>query len=163
MVQREEFLAQCGGVFEHSPWVAERAFDTGAIVAPLRSAAVHKAMCEAFRQGSREERLAVLRAHPDLAGRLAVAGDLTEDSKREQAGAGLDRLTVEEHAEFSRLNTDYMDRFGFPFIIAVRDHDKAGILNAFERRLGNDRETEFAEACAQVERIALLRLKDMLP
>ena len=105
----------------------------------------------------------VLRAHPDLAGKLAAARRLTADSTAEQASAGLDALTDAERAEFTALNEAYTAKFGFPFIIAVRDHDKAGILAAFRRRLDQDRDSEFAEACKQVERIALLRLKAILP
>jgi len=105
----------------------------------------------------------VLTAHPDLAGKLAAARRLTEASTAEQAGAGLDALTDAERAEFTDLNAAYMARHGFPFIIAVRDNSRATILAAFRRRLEQDSEAEFAEACAQVERIAELRLKDMLP
>ena len=111
----------------------------------------------------RERRLGVLTAHPDLAGKLAAAKRLTAESTAEQAGAGLDQLTDEERAAFTGLNDAYVEKNGFPFIIAVRDHDKAGILKTFKRRLDNDRETEFAEACRQVERIARLRLEAMLP
>jgi hypothetical protein len=102
-----------------------------------------------------------LNAHPDLAGKLAAAKRLTAESTSEQASAGLDALTDAERSAFTDLNTAYTAKFGFPFIIAVRDHDKAGILAAFRRRIDNDRETEFAEACRQVERIAELRLLDL--
>ena len=105
----------------------------------------------------------MLNAHPDLAGKLAQAKRLTEESTAEQAGAGLDALTDEERATFTTLNEEYTARHGFPFIIAVKDNDKASILAAFYRRIGNDRATEFAEACRQVERIAELRLMDKLP
>ena len=105
----------------------------------------------------------MLRAHPDLAGKLAQARRLTAESTAEQAGAGLDALTDAERARFETLNAAYVKKHGFPFIIAVRDHTRASILEAFERRLAHDTETEFAEACAQVERIAELRLKDMAP
>jgi len=116
-----------------------------------------------FRKAARNKRLEVLRAHPDLAGKLAAARRLTEDSTSEQASAGLDALTDAERARFAELNTAYVAKHGFPFIIAVRDHDKPGILAAFERRLAQDSEAEFAEACRQVERIAALRLSDRLP
>uniref|UniRef100_A0A2A3JV04 2-oxo-4-hydroxy-4-carboxy-5-ureidoimidazoline decarboxylase n=1 Tax=Alloyangia mangrovi TaxID=1779329 RepID=A0A2A3JV04_9RHOB len=112
--------------------------------------------------GMTEKRLAVLTAHPDLAGKLAQAKRLTAESTAEQAGAGLDALTDEERVSFTELNEAYTSKFGFPFIIAVRDNDKASIMQAFRRRLGNDRTTEFAEACRQVERIAELRLMDKL-
>ena len=101
--------------------------------------------------------------HPDLAGKLARAQRLTAESTAEQASAGLDALTDAERAEFTALNDAYVARHGFPFIIAVRDYDKAGILDAFRRRINNDRETEFAEAARQVERIAALRLSAILP
>jgi OHCU decarboxylase len=105
----------------------------------------------------------VLNAHPDLAGKLAAAKRLTPDSAAEQAIAGLDALTDAERAAFQAQNAAYLDRFGFPFIIAVRDHDKPSIMAAFGARLQNDRASELAEACRQVERIALHRLRAMLP
>ncbi|MCR9138347.1 MAG: 2-oxo-4-hydroxy-4-carboxy-5-ureidoimidazoline decarboxylase [Alphaproteobacteria bacterium] len=163
MTDRNRFLDLCGGVFEHSPWVAERAFDKGDIVEPLRSATVHAAMCAAFRAATRDERVAVLCAHPDLAGKLALAGELTEESRQEQSGAGLDRLSAEEHAEFTRLNTHYMRQFGFPFIIAVKGLDKDAILTAFRTRIANSVDEEFVTACGQVEKIARLRLDALLP
>ncbi|MEM9105309.1 MAG: 2-oxo-4-hydroxy-4-carboxy-5-ureidoimidazoline decarboxylase, partial [Pseudomonadota bacterium] len=100
MTARGSFLSQCGGVFEHSQWIAERAYDSGTVHEPLRAGVVHAALCDIFREASREERREVLLAHPDLAGKLAIAGDLTEDSMSEQAGAGLDRLSADEHEEF---------------------------------------------------------------
>ena len=162
-MSRKAFVEAYGGVFEHSPWIAERAFELELGPAHDCAAGVHNALCRAFRQADRQRRLTVLRAHPDLAGKLAAAKRLTPDSTAEQAAAGLDLLTDEERAEFSGLNDTYTKKFGFPFIIAVRDHDKAGILDAFRRRLGNDGDREFAEACRQVERIARLRLGDLLP
>ncbi len=116
-----------------------------------------------FRSASDEERLGVLTAHPDLADKLAAAKRLTAESTAEQSSAGLDALTEVEHGIFTGLNETYTARFGFPFIIAVRDHDKQSILAAFRARLDNDRDTEFAEACRQVERIALIRLAALLP
>ena len=163
MSDRDNFLNECGGVFEHSQWVAERAFDAGNIAESRASDDVHAAMCGAFRAASQEERLQVLRAHPDLAGKLAVAGELTEDSAREQAGAGLDRLTADEFAEFSKLNEQYTQQFGFPFIIAVKGLDKDAILEAFRNRIANSEGVEFATACEQVEKIARLRLEALFP
>ncbi|MFV1878176.1 allantoinase PuuE [Nioella sp.] len=162
-ISREDFVAVYGGIFEHSPWIAERAWGLELGPAHDCAAGVHNALARAFRTASEEERLGVLRAHPDLAGKLAAAGRLTAESTSEQAGAGLNMLTDEERADFTRLNTAYVDKHGFPFIIAVRDHDKASIRAAFDRRIGNDTETEFAEACRQVERIAEFRLMDILP
>ncbi|MDK4736088.1 2-oxo-4-hydroxy-4-carboxy-5-ureidoimidazoline decarboxylase [Rhizobium sp. CNPSo 3490] len=163
MLSREDFVSRFGGVFEHSPFIAERAYDAGGLREPLTASAVHAALAAVFRAASRAERLGVLQAHPDLAGRLAIAGELTEDSRKEQAGAGLDRLSPPEHARFTELNAAYVEKFGFPFIIAVRGLDKNDILSAFERRIGNDLDEEFATATTQVERIALLRLTSMLP
>lgn len=162
-MDRAQFIARFGGVFEHSPWIAERAHDLELGPAHDGAAGVHSALCRVFRTASRAERLGVLLAHPDLAGKLAAAGRLTAESTAEQAGAGLDMLSDTERAELQRLNAEYMAKHGFPFIIAVRDHDKAQIRAAFLRRLGNETQTEFSEACRQVERIAELRLKDMLP
>jgi OHCU decarboxylase len=162
-MDRESFLARFGGIVEHSPWVAEGAHALELGPAHDTAAGLHNALSRILRRAKPEARLAVLRAHPDLAGKLAAARRLTAESTAEQASAGLDALTDTERAEFQRLNADYVARHGFPFIIAVRDHDKAGILAAFRRRIDNDRDTEFAEACAQVERIVALRLKDMLP
>jgi len=163
MTAREDFIARFGGVFEHSPFIAERAYDGGLIFVPLTARGVHQALVSVFRDASHEERLGVLRAHPDLAGRLAIAGELTEDSRKEQAGAGLDRLSPAEHARFTELNSAYTQKFGFPFIIAVKGLGRDDILSAFESRIGNSVEKEFETACAQVERIAGLRLAALLP
>lgn len=159
---RDEFLDRFGGVFEHSPFIAERAFDAGLIEEPLVAEVVHDALCQYFRTASQAERLGVLRAHPDLAGKLAIAGELTAESANEQAGAGLDRLTSEQHARFTELNQRYVEKNGFPFIIAVKGLDRFAILDAFERRINNGVDVEFETACLQVEKIALLRLQALL-
>jgi OHCU decarboxylase len=160
---RDEFVSRFGGIFEHSPWIAERAY--GLELGPAHDSAggLHNALARAFRSASAAERLGVLTAHPDLAGKLAQARRLTQESASEQASAGLDALTDGERERFTALNEAYVRTFGFPFIIAVRDNTKASILEAFERRLNNSREAEFATACRQVERIAWHRLQDMLP
>lgn len=158
-----EFVAAYGGVFEHSPWIAERAFALELGPAHDTALGLHNALARIFRSASADERMAVITAHPDLAGKLAQARRLTAESTAEQASAGLDALTDAERAAFTELNEAYQEKFGFPFIIAVRDHDKASILAAFRARLAHDRDTEFATACAQVERIAELRLREMLP
>lgn len=162
-MDRADFVQRFGGVFEHSPFIAERAFDAGMIEEPLTARDVHDGMAAIFRTASQDERLGVLRAHPDLAGKLAIAGELTEDSKREQAGAGLDRLSAAEHARFTELNTAYVEKFGFPFIIAVKGLTKDDILAAFETRISNTRDEEFDTACQQVEKIVRLRLESLLP
>ncbi|KAA8611131.1 allantoinase PuuE [Salipiger aestuarii] len=161
-MDRAAFVARFGDVVEHSPWVAERAFDLELGAAHDRPAGLANALARVLRTASADERLAVLRAHPDLAGKLVAARQLTDDSSSEQASAGLDMLTDAERDRFTHLNDAYMDKHGFPFIIAVRDHDKPGILAAFERRLSQDTVTEFGEACRQVERIARLRLEQLL-
>ncbi|WP_028465727.1 allantoinase PuuE [Nisaea denitrificans] len=162
-MSRERFVECFGGIFENSPWIAEQAFDLERGPAHDTATGLHNALTRIFRSASQAERLGVLNAHPDLAGKLAQAKRLTENSTSEQASAGLDALTDAERSSFEALNAEYVAKHGFPFIIAVRDHDKAGILAAFQRRIGNDRETEMAEACRQVERITELRLKDLLP
>lgn len=162
-MDKADFVKNYGGIFEHSQWIAERAFDLELGPAHDSAIGLHNALCRAFRSASEAERLSVLTAHPDLAGKLAAARQLTVESTAEQAGAGLDQLSDQERALFSNLNDRYTGKYGFPFIIAVRDHTKASIKAAFERRLENDRDTEFAEACKQVERIAELRLAEILP
>jgi 2-oxo-4-hydroxy-4-carboxy-5-ureidoimidazoline decarboxylase len=142
-------------LFEHSPWVEERAD------ARPSTGDRHADLMAVMYDATPEEQLALIRAHPELAGKAAIDRTLTEASTAEQASAGLDRLTPEEYAEFHRLNAAYRDRFDFPFIICVRLTDKAGILAAMERRLANDREAEVATALEQIGEIVRLRLEDM--
>jgi len=160
---RARFVERFGGIYEHSPWIAERAFGLELGPAHDCAAGMANALARVFRTASTGERLGVLRAHPDLAGKLAQAKRLTAESTAEQASAALDALTDDERATFQRLNADYVAKHGFPFIIAVRDNTKDTILAAFHARIGNDTATEMATACRQVERIAELRLKDILP
>ena len=162
-MQKDQFLEQYGGVFEHSAWIAEGAFDLELGPAHDSAIGLHNALARIFRSASAEARLGVLRAHPDLAGKLAQADRLTAESTSEQASAGLDALTEAEHAEFTQLNAAYVKKHGFPFIIAVRDFSKAEILSAFQTRLAHDSANEFETACRQVERIAELRLQQLLP
>lgn len=162
-MSRDAFVRKFGGIYEHSPWVAERVHraEMGAVHDSARGLA--RRMAQIFRSADDQARLDVLRAHPDLAGKLAAAKKLTAESTSEQASAGLDSLTDAERAEFTRLNDAYVARHGFPFIIAVRDYDKPGIKAAMRVRVDNNTETERAEAEKQVMRIAELRLKDLLP
>ena len=159
-MSRDEFVSAFGSIFEHSPWIAERAYELGLGPTHDTDAGVHNALCRMFRSASYEERLGVLTAHPDLAGKLAAAGKLTDESTSEQAGAGLDALTDDERTMFQGLNAQYVEKHGFPFIIAVRDNNKASILAAFHTRNDHDTETEFETACQQVERIGEHRLMD---
>ncbi len=152
-----DFTNRFGDVAEHSPWVAERA--AGARPFADRDA-VADAFAAALRDASRDEQLAVLRAHPDLAGRAAIAGDLSEDSRREQAGAGLGRLTPDEFERFTALNAAYKQRFAIPFIFAVKGATKDMILAAFEERIANGREVEVENAIDNVCRIMRFRIED---
>ena len=149
------FVAALGGVFEHSPWVAERTY----ISRPFESVdALHRRMVETVQRASEPEQLALLRAHPELAGKAAIGGELTPESTHEQASAGLGACTPEEFARINELNRRYNERFGFPFILAVRGLDRRRILDEFARRVERERDVEFREALAQVARIARLRL-----
>jgi 2-oxo-4-hydroxy-4-carboxy-5-ureidoimidazoline decarboxylase len=151
------FVALFGDVAEHSPWVAERAAHRRPF--PDREAMI-AAFTDAVLRAPRADQLELIRAHPDLAGRAAIAGDLTADSKREQAGAGLGSLTPEEFARFSDLNSLYKQQNGFPFIFAVKGATKQQILAGFEERVRNDHATEFATAMSQVCRIFRFRIED---
>ncbi|MFT6932754.1 MAG: OHCU decarboxylase [Paracoccaceae bacterium] len=163
LLDRASFVATYGSIIEHSPWVADRAFDLELGPAHDTAVGLQSALARVFRSATPTERLGVLKAHPDLAGKLAAAKRLTGESTSEQASAGLDAMTEIEHATFTQLNNAYTAKHGFPFIIAVRDYTKTTILTTFERRIYNDTATEFAEACRQVERIARLRLDAILP
>jgi OHCU decarboxylase len=160
-MNEDDFVARFGGVFEHSAWIAQRAYEAHAVPKALSAEWLHHVLSGAFRAASEEEKVKVLRAHPDLAGKLAVAGELTPESRQEQAGAGLDRLTQAEFDRFTDLNTRYQARFGFPFIIAVKGLKKDEILHAFENRIHNSRQAEFDAACHEVENIARHRLGAM--
>ena len=158
-LNQAEFMTQFGGIYEHSPWVAQGLWDEG--IGPDDRILSHFAARMAARVDAAgdDRQLDLLRAHPELAGKLAVAGGLTADSTAEQAGAGLDRCSPEEFAAFTALNDRYGARFGHPFIIAVRGLDRAAILAAFTARVENDPATEFATALAEVHQIARLRLE----
>ena len=156
---RAAFTAALGHLFEHSPWVAEDTWPQR----PFASAeALHTALCATMRAAPRDRQLALIRAHPDLAGRLARQNQLTAESTREQASAGLDRLTDAELAEFTRQNDAYQAKFGFPFIICARLNAKTAILSAMLTRSGNPPDLEFATALGEIEKIAWLRLQDVL-
>jgi OHCU decarboxylase len=152
------FVERYGPLFEHSPWVAERAWEKR----PFEDRDdLHAKLCEAMYEAPREQQLQLIRAHPDLAGRAAVEGTLTPDSRREQSSAGLDRLSPGEYEAFTRTNTAYRERFGFPFVVCVREHDKASILATAEARLQHDPEQEVRTALDEIAKIARLRLQDL--
>lgn len=153
LADRQAFIDRYGALFEHSPWVVARASER----LPLPS--LHAGLMRVVLDATSDEQLALIRAHPELAGKAAVDGTLTEASAAEQASAGLDRLTQAEFDRFHALNAAYTQKFGFPFIICVRLTDKAGILAAMERRLANDRDTEIAAALEQIGEIVRLRLE----
>jgi len=155
----QAFLAALGGVFEHSPWIAKQAFSAR----PFASvAALHEAMVNAVKQAPRESQLALLNAHPELAGKEAQAGALTSSSTAEQASAGLSALNREQMQTLARWNREYRNKFGFPFIIAVRRHTQASIFNEFQRRLANDGEAELDTGLEQVFLITRLRLEELI-
>jgi 2-oxo-4-hydroxy-4-carboxy-5-ureidoimidazoline decarboxylase len=153
---RSEFVARYGGIYEHSSWVAERAApELAECDDPERIAEV---MAGCVDDASDDLKLALIRAHPDLAGRARVAGGLTSDSASEQASAGLDRCSAEQYARFTTLNRAYREKFGFPFVMAVRGSSVEDILAAFETRLTNDADAEFETALAEIHKIARQRL-----
>ena len=153
----EQFVAAFGDIAEHAPWVA----DSAAKNRPFASRDdMIRAFASAVAAAPRDRQLELLRAHPDLAGRAALAGQVAEESRREQKGAGLDSLSAEEFARFSDLNARYLKRFAFPFIFAVKGATKHQIIAGFEQRIANSRDEEFATAIAQVCKIISFRLKD---
>ena len=153
------FVARLGSVFEHSSWVASAALP-GRPFASLK--ALHGAMIEAVRRAPVERQLELIRAHPDLAGKAALAGELTVNSAREQAGAGLDELDPAEYARFHSLNERYRRKFGFPFVLAVKGHTKHSVLASFEERLGNDADAERERALSEIAKIARFRLEALI-
>jgi 2-oxo-4-hydroxy-4-carboxy-5-ureidoimidazoline decarboxylase len=155
-----DFVAALGDVFEHAPWVAERA----AAGRPYRTVgALHDGLMQAIRGAPTATQLAFVRGHPELGGKLARTGAMTDASRSEQGGLGLDRLNDEDFARFARLNAAYRERFAFPFIICVRRHTRASILAEFERRLTNDPDAELATALAEIGHITRLRLDAKVP
>ena len=154
-----DFVDRYGGIYEHSPWVAERAEPL--IGGSRDTEVIARIMADCVDNASREQRLALIRAHPDLAGKAQVAGELTVDSTTEQSSAGLDQCTPEEYSRFQTLNAAYHERFGFPFVMAVRNSTRGQILEAFESRLGNDHDEEFETALIEIHTIARLRLEAM--
>ncbi|WP_108445634.1 2-oxo-4-hydroxy-4-carboxy-5-ureidoimidazoline decarboxylase [Halomonas denitrificans] len=161
-LDQARFVEQYGEIYEHSPWVAELAWQQGLGREQDTPEGLAEAMGRVLAGASPERQLEVIRAHPDLAGKAAIAGELTDDSTREQAGAGLDQCTPEEMARFERLNAAYKKKFGFPFVMAVKGNDRHDILAAFETRLDNDQAEERRTAVEQINRIARFRLEARL-
>ena len=158
-MDQEEFVASYGRLFERSPWVAEEAWRSR----PFWSVeemwrAFEAAMCSA----PRERQLDLIQAHPDLAGKAAIAGELTPESAREQASAGLDRLSPGEYEAFTRMNREYREKFGLPMVVCVREHTKESVLENVESRLGNSRDEEIRTALAEISKISHYRLLDLV-
>ena len=154
-LDRGAFVATLGGIFEHSPWVA----DGACAMRPFAGVdALHQAMLAVVHAAGEEQQLALLRAHPELAGKAAVRGELTADSTSEQSGAGLGACTPAEFAQLQESNARYNAKFGFPFILAVKGYDRAGIIAEFARRVEQDRAAEFAECLQQIAKITRFRL-----
>ena len=154
-----DFIARYGAIYEHSPWVAE-------LVAPLAAGLedtqrIAELMADCVDNADTEQQLALIRAHPDLAGKAQIAGELTVDSTAEQASAGLDQCSRVEYEKFQALNEAYKQKFGFPFVMAVRGSGRAEILEAFSTRLQNDYDEEFETALAEIHKIARLRVEAM--
>lgn len=176
-LDRTAFVARFGGIYEHSPWVAEQTFDRGAVPdflcedgrnaageirSPDEARRLGAAMASTLTAGTEVQKLALVLAHPDLVGQAALAGQLTDESATEQSSAGLDQCTPQELERFMSANAAYRARFGFPFIMAVRGADRQRILEAFERRLQNEKQAEFETALVEIDRIALLRLEALV-
>nr|WP_299245232.1 2-oxo-4-hydroxy-4-carboxy-5-ureidoimidazoline decarboxylase [uncultured Halomonas sp.] len=159
-LDRDTFVAQYGDIYEHSAWVAEQAWDKGLGGEQDTPQGLAEAMSKILAGSPAERQLAVIRAHPDLAGKAAESGELTDDSTREQAGAGLDQCSPEEFERFHRYNEAYKSRFGFPFVMAVKGSDRHTILAAFETRLEHSPEEERRTAIEQINQIARFRLED---
>lgn len=157
-MSKSAFVDQFGGVYEHSAWVAEKAYDDGL---PEDAEALVACLRDIIEAAGEAPQLALLRAHPDLAGKLAKSGELTAESTSEQAGAGLDECTPAEFAEFTSLNDTYKAKFGFPYILAVKGRHRVEILENFRSRVNNSTTQEFREALDQVHQIARLRLEAM--
>jgi 2-oxo-4-hydroxy-4-carboxy-5-ureidoimidazoline decarboxylase len=157
---RESFVQKIGPAFEHSPWIAEAAWQKRPF-ADLEN--LHRVLCETVKNSSEENRLALIRAHPDLVGKLALAGQLTKESTNEQAAAGLKKLSPEEIDLFQKQNAAYKNKFGFPFVICTRLNKKDAILAGFETRLKNSRGQEIKTALEEIFKIAELRLRDLIP
>lgn len=160
-LSRADFVARFGHVYEHSPWVAERAFDKGRMGQCETPADISAVMSEVLKGASEAEQAALIRAHPDLAGKLALDGGLTAESTSEQAGAGLDKCTPAELEQFQTLNRAYTEKFQFPFIMAVKFSTRVEILSTFHKRIENAYMVEFETALDEINKIALIRLLDL--
>ena len=158
-LSREDFVKVFADIYEHSPWVAEKAFELGQDPSVDDIDGLHQRMADILLSASFSAQLALINAHPDLAGKAAIRGELTASSTAEQAGAGISECSAEEFARFTELNDAYKAKFGFPFIKAVKGSNRHEILAAFEQRIHNSAEQEFQTALAEINKIALFRLQ----
>ncbi|MDP3979690.1 MAG: 2-oxo-4-hydroxy-4-carboxy-5-ureidoimidazoline decarboxylase [Pseudomonas sp.] len=158
-LSREDFVKVFADIYEHSPWVAEKAFELGLDQSIDEVDGLHQRMADILLSASHEAQLALINAHPDLAGKAAIRGELTASSTSEQAGAGISECSAEEFARFTELNDAYKAKFGFPFIKAVKGSNRQQILAAFETRIHHSAEQEFQTALAEINKIALFRLQ----
>ncbi|MDQ3705341.1 MAG: 2-oxo-4-hydroxy-4-carboxy-5-ureidoimidazoline decarboxylase [Chloroflexota bacterium] len=158
-LDQEQFVSRLGFLFEGSPWIGREAWHAR----PFASLDdLHQALCRVMYGATQEQQVSLIRAHPDLVGRAALSGSLTPESTREQASAGLDRLTPEEVATFGRLNSEYKARFDFPFVVCARENKKDSILAGFASRMNNSRGEEISTALREISKIAYLRLLDVM-
>lgn len=160
-MDRDTFVSTFADIYEHSSWVAEKAFDLGISELHNQIAVLHEQMAGVLNNSDHQAQLDLINAHPDLAGKAAIAGELTEASTSEQSGAGIHECTAGEFARFTELNNAYKEKFRFPFIMAVKGSNRHQILAAFETRIHNSPEQEFKTALEQINKIALFRLNDM--
>lgn len=158
-MSKDQFVERFGGLYEHSPWVAELVWDDVASLKRVDLESLSLRMKDVVNAATVEQKMTLLRAHPELAGKAAIQGDLTAESTDEQSRARLDQCSKEEFDKFQQLNSAYNEKFGFPFIMAVRNSTREEILQAFELRVNNAPELEFDTALKQVHQIALLRLQ----
>ena len=158
-LSRADFVNVFADIYEHSPWVAEKAFDLGLDQSVDEIEGLHQRMADILLSATHETQLALINAHPDLAGKAAIRGELTASSTAEQAGAGIGECSAEEFARFTELNDAYKAKFGFPFIKAVKGSNRQQILAAFEERIHHSAEQEFQTALAEINKIALFRLQ----
>ena len=158
-LSRADFVNVFADIYEHSPWVAEKAFELGLDQSVDEVDGLHQRMADILLSANHEDQLALINAHPDLAGKAAIRGELTASSTAEQAGAGISECSAEEFARFTELNDAYKAKFGFPFIKAVKGSNRQQILAAFEERIHHSAEQEFQTALAEINKIALFRLQ----
>ncbi len=160
-MSRDQFISTFADIYEHSPWIAQAVFEQGITTQQDDKSALHLSMQVVLNEATDSQKLALINAHPDLAGKAAIAGELTDSSTAEQAGAGIHLCTDIEYRRFSQLNEQYKEKFNFPFIMAVKGSDRHQIIAAFEKRIHNSVKDEFNQALIEINKIALFRLNEL--